>query len=148
MNLFSLDSVILIMVTCNFLPFSYSQSIFRRHISWVLKIVFRSIFWGGYPQTPLVLSALWCSPVGKKPSYGPGNLFIFFEFVHSVPSFVFVVLFTPSSNVLSRYSYPSLSLVAALTRSPFSLFEFCRINFVPAKLLMNLANQLIPGRNN
>ena len=29
--------------------------------------------------------------------------------------FVFVVLFTPSSNVLSRYSYPSLSLVAALT---------------------------------
>ena len=46
--------------------------------------------------------------------YGPGNLFIFFEFVQSVPSFVFVVLFTPSSNVLSRYSYPSLSFVAAL----------------------------------
>ena len=147
MDLFSLDSVILIIVTCNFLPFSYSQSIFRRHISWVLKIVFRNIFWGRIPPDA-PLSALWCSPVGKKPSYGPGNLFIFFEFVHSVPSFVFIVLFTPSSNVLSRYSYPSLSLVAALTRSPFSLFEFCRINFVPAKLLMNLANQLIPGRNN
>ena len=76
------------------------------------------IFWGRippYPPTRLVLSALRCLPVGKKPSYGPGNLFIFFEFVQYVPSFVFVVLFTLSSNVLSRYSYPSLSLVAALT---------------------------------
>ena len=143
MDLFSLDSVILIIVTCNFLPFSYSQSIFRRHISWVLKIVFRSIFGGRIPpDPPRAFGTVMLS------RYGPGNLFIFFEFVHSVPSFVFVVLFTPSSNVLSRYSYPSLSLVAALTRSPFSLFEFCRINFVPAKLLMNLANQLIPGRNN
>ena len=61
MDLFSLDSVILIMVTCNCLPFSYSRSIFRRHISWqVLKIAFRSLqiwkiwkFSGkGYPRTP------------------------------------------------------------------------------------------------
>ena len=33
MDLFSLDSVILIIVTCNCLPFSYSRSIFRRHVS-------------------------------------------------------------------------------------------------------------------
>ena len=34
MDLFSLDSVILVIVTCNnCLPFSYSRSIFRRHIS-------------------------------------------------------------------------------------------------------------------
>ena len=33
MDWFSLDSVILIIVTCNCLPFSYSRSIFRRHIS-------------------------------------------------------------------------------------------------------------------
>ena len=58
MDLFSLDSVILIMVTCNCLPFSYSRSIFRRHISWkVLKIAFRSLpIWkfsrGGYPRPP------------------------------------------------------------------------------------------------
>ena len=37
MDLFSLDSVILIMVTCNCLPFSYSRSIFRRHISWQVR---------------------------------------------------------------------------------------------------------------
>ena len=79
------------------------------------------MFWGRIPPDPptrLVLSALRCPPpppFGKKPTYGPGNLFIFFEFVQSVPSFVFVVLFTPSSNVLSRYSYSSLNLVAALT---------------------------------
>ena len=43
MDLFSLDSVILIIVTYNCLPFSYSRSIFRRQISWqVLKITFRS----------------------------------------------------------------------------------------------------------
>ena len=33
MELFSLDSVILIIATCNCLPFSGSRSIFRRHIS-------------------------------------------------------------------------------------------------------------------
>ena len=33
MDWFSLDSVILIIVTGNCLPFSYSRSIFRRHIS-------------------------------------------------------------------------------------------------------------------
>ena len=43
MDLFSLDSVTLIIVTCNCLPFSYSRSTFRRHIPWqVLKIAFRS----------------------------------------------------------------------------------------------------------
>ena len=58
MDLFSLDSVILIIVTCNCLPFSYSRLIFQRHISWqVLKIAFRSLqiwkFSGrGYSQTP------------------------------------------------------------------------------------------------
>ena len=43
MDLFSLDSVTLIIVTCNCLPFSNSRSTFRRHIPWqVLKIAFRS----------------------------------------------------------------------------------------------------------
>ena len=41
MDLLSLDSVALIIVTCNCLPFSYSMSIFRRHNSrQVLKIAF------------------------------------------------------------------------------------------------------------
>ena len=71
MDLFSLDSVILIMVTCNCLPFSYSRSIFRRHISWqVLKITFRSLpiwkFCGGRiapdPPTRLLHSALAIMP--------------------------------------------------------------------------------------
>ena len=44
MDLFSLHSVILIIVTCSCLPFSYSRPIFRRHMSWqVLKIAFRSL---------------------------------------------------------------------------------------------------------
>ena len=67
MELSSLESVILITVTRNCLPFSYSRSIFRRHLSWkVLKIAFRSLqiweFSGGeYPRPPykrLVPSAL------------------------------------------------------------------------------------------
>ena len=33
MELFSLDSVIFIIVTCNCLPFPYSRSIFQRHVS-------------------------------------------------------------------------------------------------------------------
>ena len=59
MDLFSLDSVILTVMTCDCLPFSYSRSIFRRQSSWqVLKIAFRRLkIWkfsgGGYPQTPL-----------------------------------------------------------------------------------------------
>ena len=44
MDLLSLGSVVLIIVTCNCLPFSYSMSIFRRHISRkVLKIAFQSL---------------------------------------------------------------------------------------------------------
>ena len=44
MDLLSLDSVALIIVTCNCLPFSYSMSIFRRHNSrQVLKIAFSSL---------------------------------------------------------------------------------------------------------
>ena len=66
MDLFSLDSVILIIVTCNCLPFSNSRSTFWRHISCqVLKIGFRSLqIWnfseGGHNQIPtrLVPSAL------------------------------------------------------------------------------------------
>ena len=71
-DLFSLGSVILIIVTCNCLPFSYSGSI---SISWqVLKVAFQSLLiwkisWGGYPQTPpptrlprLLLSALAIMP--------------------------------------------------------------------------------------
>ena len=89
-DLFSLGSVILIIVTSNCLPFSYSGSIFRRHISWqMLKIAFQSLLilkisWGGYPQTPptrlprLLLSALAIMPPSppplppryKRPSYG------------------------------------------------------------------------------
>ena len=89
MDLFSLDSVILIMVTCNCLPFSCWRSIFRRHISWqVLKIAFRSLqIWkssgGGYPQTHLQCTCLR-SALGimhppppptryNKPSYDPDN---------------------------------------------------------------------------
>ena len=83
MGLFSLDSVILIIVTCNCFPFSYSRSMFRRHISWqVLKIAFQSVqiwkFSGeGYPQTPYKVHAFGTrdnappSPRYKKPSYGP-----------------------------------------------------------------------------
>ena len=81
MELFSLDSVILIIVTCNCLPFSGSRSIFRRHISWqVLKIAFRSLqtwkFSGrGHPETPhtrLVPSAPAIMPSRyKKSSFGP-----------------------------------------------------------------------------
>ena len=88
MKLFSLDSVIVITVTCNCLPFSCPRSIFRRHVSWqVLKIAFRDLqTWtfsggggGGYPQTRLqrlVPSALAIMsppphPRYKKPSYGP-----------------------------------------------------------------------------
>ena len=44
MDLFSLDSVIWIIVICNCLLFLYSKSIFRWHISWqVLKIAFGSL---------------------------------------------------------------------------------------------------------
>ena len=85
MDWFSLDSVILIIVTCNCLPFSYSRSIFRRHISWqVLKRAFRSLqiwkFSGGRipldPLTRFVPSALTIIPLRyKKSSYGPANIF-------------------------------------------------------------------------
>ena len=81
MELFSLDSVILIIVTCNCLPFSGSRSIFRRHISWqVLKIAFRgpqtwNFSGGGHPETPptrLVPSALAIMrPRYKNSSFGP-----------------------------------------------------------------------------
>ena len=65
MDLFSLDSVILIIVTCNSLPFSYFGVDFRRHISWqVLKIAFRSLqIWKlsrrGYPQDPSTRLVHW-----------------------------------------------------------------------------------------
>ena len=63
MDLLSLGSVVLIIVTCNCLPFSYSMSIFRRHISrQVLKIAFQSLqFWKSSlpdPSTRFVPSAL------------------------------------------------------------------------------------------
>ena len=71
-DLFSLGSVILIIVTCNCLPFSYSGSIFRRHISWhVLKVTFQSLLiwkisWGGYLQTPPYKAP-------KAPAFGTRN---------------------------------------------------------------------------
>ena len=80
MDLFSLDSVILIIVTCNCFPFSYSRSMFRRHISWqVLKIAFQNLqIWNfpgeGYPQTPYKVHAFGTrdnappSPRYKKPT--------------------------------------------------------------------------------
>ena len=81
MELFSLDSVILIIVTCNCLPFSGSRSIFRRHVSWqVLKIAFLgpqtwNFSGGGHPETPptrLVPSALAIMrPRYKNSSFGP-----------------------------------------------------------------------------
>ena len=75
MELFSLDSVILVIVTCNCFPFTYSRSIFRRHISWkMLKRAFQSLqiwkfCWGGYPQLPptrFVPSALEIVPPVTK----------------------------------------------------------------------------------
>ena len=75
MDLFSLDSVILIIVICKCLPFSSSRSIFRRHISWqVLKIAFLSLqiwkFFRGRtppdPPTRLVPSALAIMPLVTK----------------------------------------------------------------------------------
>ena len=87
MDLFSLDSVILVIVKCNCLPFSCSRSLFRRHILWqVLKITFRSLqiwkFSEGIPPDPptgLVLSSLAIMPPPphpryKRPSYGPAFL--------------------------------------------------------------------------
>ena len=71
MDLFCLDSVILII--CNYLPFWYSRSIFRRHISWqVLKIEFRSLqIWkfsrGRYPHIPLQGSSLTIMPPPSPP---------------------------------------------------------------------------------
>ena len=54
MDLLSLGSVVLIIVTCNCLPYSYSTSIFRRHISrQVLKIAFQSLqIWKSSPPDP------------------------------------------------------------------------------------------------
>ena len=54
MDLLSLGSVVWIIVTCNCLPFSYSMSIFRRHISrQVLKIAFQSLqIWKSSPPDP------------------------------------------------------------------------------------------------
>ena len=58
-----------------FLPFTYSRSIFRRHISWkMLKRAFQSLqiwkfSWGGYPQLPptrFVPSALEIVPPVTK----------------------------------------------------------------------------------
>ena len=84
-SLESVISVILIIVTCNCLPFSYSRSIFRTHLSWqVLKIAFRSLqIWefsggGDAPDLPtrLVPSVLAImAPCCKKPSYGPESGF-------------------------------------------------------------------------
>ena len=81
MELFSSDSVILIIVTCNCLPFSGSRSIFRRHISWqVLKIAFRSLqTWkfsgGGHPETAYnkarAFGARDTALRYKKSSFGP-----------------------------------------------------------------------------
>ena len=58
MDLFSLDSVILIIVTCNCLPFSYSRPIFRTHFmtsaeNSVSEPPNLKILCGGYPQAPL-----------------------------------------------------------------------------------------------
>ena len=69
MDLFSLDSVILIIVTCNCLPFLYSKSIFRWHISWqVLKIAFGSlqILWGRIPPGPPTRFWWYWRPVTKN----------------------------------------------------------------------------------
>ena len=83
MDLFSLDSVSLIIVIFNCLPFSYSRSIFRRHISWqVLKIAFRSLqienFLGeDTPRPPYKVRAFGTRdnlPRYKKPSHSPGDV--------------------------------------------------------------------------
>ena len=77
MDLFSLDSVILIIVTCNCLPFSSSRLIFRRHISWqVLKIAFRSLqIWKlsrrGYPQDPSTWLVHWTLAIMPPPPPPP-----------------------------------------------------------------------------
>ena len=77
MDLFPLDSVILIIVTCNSLPFSYFGVDFRRHISWqVLKIAFRSLqIWKlsrrGYPQDPSTRLVLWTLAIVPPPPPPP-----------------------------------------------------------------------------
>ena len=81
MELFSLDSVILIIVTCNCLPFSGSRSIFRRHLITSAKNSVSEppnlkIFWRRTPRDPPTIrrvpSALeTMRPVTKKSSFGP-----------------------------------------------------------------------------
>ena len=75
MDLFSLDSVILIIVTCNCLPFSYSRSNFSDTYvmtsaeSSVSEPPNLTIFQGGYPQTPY--NAIMPTRYKKKLSYSP-----------------------------------------------------------------------------
>ena len=74
MDLFSLDSVILIIVTCNCLPFSYSRPIFRTHFmtsaeNSVSEPPNLKPFWGRIPLDPLaklVPSALAILPPPPK----------------------------------------------------------------------------------
>ena len=75
MDLFSLDSVILIIVTCNCLPFSYSRPIFRTHFmtsaeNSVSEPPNLKPFWGRIPLDPLakfVPSALAILPPPPHP---------------------------------------------------------------------------------
>ena len=84
---FYLDSVILIIVTCNCLPFSYSRSSFRTHFmtsaeNSVSEPPNLKMFWGRVPPDPptkFVLATLAILPPPsptpplkkKKPRYGP-----------------------------------------------------------------------------
>ena len=70
MDLFSLDSIILIIVICNCLPFSSSRSIFRRHIFMtIILIIIVLSFTNRLSCTSLYLSL--------KTSFVYSNLFSF-----------------------------------------------------------------------
>ena len=81
MDLFSFDSVILVIVNCNCLPFSYSRSIFRRHTFLMISTENNVSeppnlnFLGDDTPIPPHKPRAFCSfdnaPRYKKPSYGP-----------------------------------------------------------------------------
>ena len=76
MDLFYLDSVILIIVTFNCLPFSYWRSIFRTHFmtsaeNSVSEPPNLKIFWGRIPQTPLQNRAFDTCDIAPPPPPPP-----------------------------------------------------------------------------
>ena len=130
MDLFSLDLVILVIVTCNCFPFSYSRSIFRRHISWEMpKITFRSLqiwkFSGGrYPHTPAQASCLLHSPFGRSQivpwrnqQFGK-NIYRIFGRHHIFKEMSFSADYEISNKLLITIQIQYLCLTTQLLRLP------------------------------